>query len=84
MIIVNGFQQPLTIITKHSILDVAAALDPPLGLETNAGLPQTSKMDHFTALANVLQLLIFVRNHPILDICGNTEFACVNIGTIKN
>ena len=29
VIIVNGFQ-PLTIITKHFILDVAAALDPPL------------------------------------------------------
>ena len=29
MIIVNGFQR-LTIITKHSILDVAAALDPSL------------------------------------------------------
>ena len=29
MIIVNGFQ-PLTIITKHSILDVAVALDAPL------------------------------------------------------
>ena len=29
VIIVNGIQ-PLTIITKHSILDVAAALDPPL------------------------------------------------------
>ena len=29
VIIVNSFQ-PLTIITKHSILDVAAALDPPL------------------------------------------------------
>ena len=29
VIIVNGFQ-PLTIITKHSILDVTAALDPPL------------------------------------------------------
>ena len=29
VIIVNGFQ-PLTIITKHSILDIAAALDPPL------------------------------------------------------
>ena len=29
VIIVNGFQT-LTIITKHSILDVAAALDPPL------------------------------------------------------
>ena len=29
VIIVNGFQQ-LTIITKRSILDVSAALDPPL------------------------------------------------------
>ena len=29
VIIVNSFQ-PLTIITKHSIVDVAAALDPPL------------------------------------------------------
>ena len=29
VIIVNSFQ-PLTIITKDSILDVAAALDPPL------------------------------------------------------
>ena len=29
VIIVNGFPS-LTIITKHSILDVAAALDPPL------------------------------------------------------
>ena len=33
VIIVNGFQ-PLTIITKRSILDVAVALDPPLGLIT--------------------------------------------------
>ena len=31
VIIVNGWK-PLTIITKHSILDVAAALDPPLHL----------------------------------------------------
>ena len=30
VIIVNGWK-PLAIITKHSILDVAAALDPPLG-----------------------------------------------------
>ena len=29
MIIVNGWK-PLTIITKDSILDIAAALDPPL------------------------------------------------------
>ena len=33
VIIVNGFQ-PLTIINKHSIMDVAAALDPPLALQT--------------------------------------------------
>ena len=32
VIIVNGFQ-PLNIITKHSILDVAAVLDPPLPLK---------------------------------------------------
>ena len=31
VIIVTSFQ-PLTIITKHSILDVAAALDPPLSI----------------------------------------------------
>ena len=31
VIIVNGFQ-PLTIITKRSILDVAAVLDPPLDI----------------------------------------------------
>ena len=30
VIIVNGFQ-PLTIITKRYILDVASVLDPPLG-----------------------------------------------------
>ena len=33
VIIVNDFQ-PLTIVTKHSILDVAAALDPPLILKS--------------------------------------------------
>ena len=39
--IVNGFQ-PLTIITKHSILDVATALDPPL--ETfSKGVLRTSR-----------------------------------------
>ena len=32
VIIVNGWK-PLTIITKRSILDVAAILDPPLGLD---------------------------------------------------
>ena len=33
MITFNGWK-PLTIITKHSILDVAAVLDPPLGSDT--------------------------------------------------
>ena len=32
VVIVNGFQ-PLTIITNHSILDVAAGLDPSLPLD---------------------------------------------------
>ena len=32
VIIVNGWK-PLNIITKHSILDLAAALDPPLKVE---------------------------------------------------
>ena len=41
VIIVNGFQ-PLTIITKHSILDVAAALDPPLAMASLVGLAMTS------------------------------------------
>ena len=36
VIIVNGFQ-PLTIIWKHSILDVAAALDPPLNIAHQQG-----------------------------------------------
>ena len=35
VIIVNGFQ-PLNIMTKHSILDVAAALDPSLALLTDS------------------------------------------------
>ena len=30
VIIVNGFNQPLTIITKSSTLDAAAVLDPPM------------------------------------------------------
>ena len=38
VIIVNGFQ-PLTIITKRSILDVAAVLDPPLIPDTRLHLP---------------------------------------------
>ena len=43
VIIVNGFQS-LTIITKRSILDVAAALDPPL-IYNNKGC--NLNMKHF-------------------------------------
>ena len=46
-IIVNGFQ-PLTIITKHSLLDVAAALDPP-SLEGVQGVNSLKKFDLFTS-----------------------------------
>ena len=41
VIIVNGFQ-PLTIIIKSSILDVAAVLDPPLTSEVYGLDPETS------------------------------------------
>ena len=37
VIIVNGWK-PLTIITKRSILDVAAALDPPMALISKSAL----------------------------------------------
>ena len=47
VIIVNGFQ-PLTIITKRSILDVAAVLDPPLCL----GLCQKSMMELCVEIVN--------------------------------
>ena len=42
MIIVNGWK-PLTIITKSSILDVAAVLDPPLGLRSKFLVGQLSR-----------------------------------------
>ena len=44
VIIVNGFQ-PLTIIIKRSILDVAAALDQPLvSISTNVFLVKTEQI----------------------------------------
>ena len=41
VIIVNGFQ-PLTIMTKRSILDVAAVLDPPLPIVFKIKLEQNN------------------------------------------
>ena len=45
VIIVNGFQ-PLTIITKRSILDVAAALDPPLDICRKTQALRTQLINH--------------------------------------
>ena len=73
MIIVNGFQ-PLTIIEKRSILDVAAALDPPLEL-------LFSKLSHmaspeFLNCNQVLGLVVkyYYKQHKTLNIiclCGS-------------
>ena len=52
--IVNGFQ-PLTIITKHSILDVATALDPSLNMEF---LCEFTKFDRILLLYNTSRWLL--------------------------
>ena len=46
MIIVNGWK-PLTIITKRSILDAAAALDPPLIYAAHWSNGQKATPNHF-------------------------------------
>ena len=52
-IIVNGWR-PLTIITKHSILDVAAVLDPPLKqLRENKSIMAVSNKDIDSRLAQL-------------------------------
>ena len=51
VIIVNGFQ-PLTTITKHSILDVAAALDPPL--LTRLSFPTLHSLNLYDSLQHQL------------------------------
>ena len=55
VIIVNGFQ-PLTIITKRSILDVAAVLDPPL--KSVSGNFQKFKGKHLPWRAFLVKLLV--------------------------
>ena len=58
VIIVNGFQ-PLTIITKRSILDVAAALDPPL-LATSVELDGVSNLNW--SIWGLINITKFFRN----------------------
>ena len=53
VIIDNGFQ-PLTIITKRSILDVAAALDPPLTTNYKNRLAEIS----FSYQVTIEQILV--------------------------
>ena len=55
---VNGFQ-PLTIITKRSILDVAAALDPPLDIEEVICFWAT-KLQHFPLCCRWYISIIFL------------------------
>ena len=52
VIIVNGLQ-PLTLITKRSILDVAAALDPPLNTSV-AFLPYSQEVLAFPKISCIL------------------------------
>ena len=51
---VNGFQ-PLTIITKRSILDVAAALDPPLDMTLTQPVITCSKLTIETQYVQYVQ-----------------------------
>ena len=48
--IIYNCWKPLTIITKRSILDVAAALDPPLNLEARLALVNSYEKHPFDSL----------------------------------
>ena len=79
MIIVNGWK-PLTIITKHSILDVAAVLDPPLSIrgreieeDTTRGgsrAAATSKMERFVIIVSGWKPLTIITKRSILDVAA--------------
>ena len=60
VIIVNGFQ-PLTIITKYSVLDVAAALDPPLDTVAELKL----KPQNFTCFKNTYKEKALSNKTPV-------------------
>ena len=75
VIIVNGWK-PLTIITKRSILDVAAALDPRLIwqkqfiiiiIKRGSRTAATSKMEHFVIIVNGWKLLTIITKRSISD-----------------
>ena len=67
VITVNGWKK-LTIITKHSILDIAAALDPPMGL--GFGNPEWSWL---TQLIPEIDEQIKATNHLKDNRCNNQD-----------
>ena len=88
VIIVNGFQ-PLTIITKRSILDVVAVLDPPLikiklicsKISSSYCICQISRADYNFPLINFC-----LNKKKTFDIkeknCGNQMFL-LNVQSVK-
>ena len=58
VIIANGWN-PLTIITKHSILDVAAALDPPLVGSFSIKLKTVTKCFEHATFHNNLKYIVY-------------------------
>ena len=72
VIIVNGWK-PLTIITKSSILDVAAALDPPLVLMTML----------FTIIMTIIIMMITIKAPTPLIVIQNDIFKNTKIFSTK-
>ena len=67
VIIVNGFQ-PLTIITKCSTLDVAAALDPPLSIRQSLSSKVVSeRAQTFVSEIRHLDIIFYTKSERKLD-----------------
>ena len=63
MIIITGFQ-PLTVITKRSILDVATVLDPPLVRAITRKL--IDDMNHLYHFSGLLLLLFYAKSYLVV------------------
>ena len=64
MVILNGWK-PLTIIKKHSILDVAAVLDPPLILGCSSTFHWAKSHDPFSPKDSIINFLIVSWQRPL-------------------
>ena len=76
MIIVNGWK-PLTIITKRSILDVSAVLEPPLVKEVSMTLRQDPVVP--VKLEEPNNYNESVRGRFLANFCGKGEFIFVSL-----